>query len=106
MTQPDLGFVEALWTDPNTWPEIDSAHPTVYAAHAAELGAEAQRHDSARAQVLARLEQGEATNIELNRICYRYGARILELRRAGYPITAEPAGRGVWTYRLERGGAA
>jgi hypothetical protein len=81
------------------------APPTVYQAHAAECAAELARHDGSRERVLARLQQGEATNLELAAICLRFGARILELRRAGYPITAEPAGRGVWLYRLT-GGAA
>ena len=29
---------------------------------------------------------GEATNAELNGICYRYGARIKEMREAGHII--------------------
>lgn len=40
-----------------------------------------------RNAVLARLQQGPATSIDLNSICYRYGARILELRKQGYDIS-------------------
>lgn len=31
-------------------------------------------------------QQGEATNVELNRICFRYAARIAELRHDGHVI--------------------
>lgn len=34
---------------------------------------------------------------------FRLSARVLELRRAGYPITSKSAGDGVWIYRLEPG---
>ena len=98
MTQPALEF--ASLPEPSAY-----LRPTKYHAHAAECAAELARLDGSRERVLARLQQGEATNIELATICLRFGARILELRRAGYPITSEQAGRGVWLYRLT-GGAA
>lgn len=76
------------------------APTTVYRAHRAEVAQEADRLASAKDRVLARLQQGSATNIELNAICYRYGARIFELKREGYPIVKEPEGAGVWRYML------
>lgn len=51
-------------------------------------------------------EKGSVTNIELNRICFRYSARILELRKDGYAILSERTrlnnGRvtNVWKYTL------
>lgn len=76
------------------------APTTVYAEHRAEVAQEAQRLASAKDRVLARLRQGSATNVELNAICYRYGARIMELRREGYAITKTHQSKGVWIYAL------
>jgi hypothetical protein len=42
--------------------------------------------------------QGEATNIELNQICFRYAARIHDLRNRGHNITSMAAKGGVWKY--------
>ncbi len=33
-------------------------------------------------------KHGELTNYELNRICFRYGARLQELRREGHIIVS------------------
>lgn len=71
-----------------------------YTAHQRELDAEAQRLDGSKAKVLAALQDGPKTNVELNAICYRYGARIFELKREGYPIEKAHQGGGVWTYEL------
>lgn len=38
------------------------------------------------------------TNLQLNEICFRYGARILELRNQGYDIRTGPNRGGVVTY--------
>lgn len=40
------------------------------------------------------------TNKQLNRICFRYGARIFELRREGWNIQKESLGRGLFQYWL------
>ena len=86
-----------------TQPALDFTAPvTPYQQHAAEERQEAHRRASAKARVLARLQQGPATNEELNAICYRYGARLLELRRAGWPIDTEPLCAGVFVYRLRQ----
>ena len=53
-----------------------------------------------KARILARLQQGPATNVELNAICYRYGARIFELKRDGYAIDKACVAAGVWRYTL------
>lgn len=39
-----------------------------------------------------------ATNLELNRICWRYAARVHELRREGHKILTERLKRGVYEY--------
>lgn len=63
--------------------------------------AEQARRLTSRDKVLAYLEQhGTATNLELNGICFRYGARLQELRAEGYLITKAHAGGGVWRYTL------
>jgi hypothetical protein len=31
-------------------------------------------------------ENGSATNLELNKLCFRYGARIFDLRKEGHDI--------------------
>ena len=52
--------------------------------------------------VLARLQQGPASNVELNEICFRYGARIHELQKFhGYKISKKHSHDGVWVYTLE-----
>jgi hypothetical protein len=43
------------------------------------------------------------TTEELNDLCYRYGARLFELRREGYVFTEERIGKGpLWRWRLEK----
>jgi len=61
---------------------------------------EIHRRASNRDRVLARLQQGPATNVQLNDICFRYGARILELKREGFAIVKAHVGQSVWVYRL------
>ncbi|KUM38984.1 helix-turn-helix domain-containing protein [Arthrobacter sp. EpRS71] len=48
--------------------------------------------------------KGSATNRELNRICFRYGARIHDLRHEGYEIVSEHIKDGLWrfTYKGHR----
>lgn len=48
--------------------------------------------------------QGSATNRELNSICYRYAARIHELRKEGHDIQQDIISRGlrVFIYRGEK----
>ncbi|MGH9429259.1 MAG: helix-turn-helix domain-containing protein, partial [Terriglobia bacterium] len=40
----------------------------------------------ARQRVLEALQGGSKTSAELNQLCFRYGARIFELRKNGYHI--------------------
>lgn len=58
------------------------------------------RRLTAKEKVLAFLQaHGEATNLELNKICFRYGARLFDLKKEGFSITKEPGkGRGVFRY--------
>ncbi len=41
---------------------------------------------------------GGVTNLQLNAICFRYGARIWELRREGYDIETKPEGESVFRF--------
>jgi hypothetical protein len=41
------------------------------------------------------------TNAQLNSICFRYGARIFELRREGYDIRQKQIKRGLFRVWLE-----
>jgi len=64
--------------------------------------AKAKRLAGNALRALARLRQGPATNVELLALAgMRFGARLFELRRAGYHIeTDEDKRRGVVTYTL------
>lgn len=51
------------------------------------------------AKVLRLLKEKRAVrNTELNKICFRYGARIHELRHEGHIIVSVSEGSGLWTY--------
>lgn len=59
--------------------------------------------DTQRDRILRILRQaGEVgvTNVELNRICFRYGARIDELRRADYAIDSIHVDGSIWRFVL------
>jgi len=43
-------------------------------------------------------EEGQVTNAELNRICFRYGARLHELRREGHKIVTSRIGEGLFMF--------
>lgn len=62
---------------------------------------ERPRRDGQREAILQRLQQGEATSDELNEICFRYSARIFELRKAGYQIEKRRISAGVFGYQLK-----
>lgn len=54
-------------------------------------------------RILALLEERDSvTNLELNRICFRYGARIHDLREDGHNITSKRLKQGVWEFRLNK----
>jgi hypothetical protein len=59
---------------------------------------EITRRASSRDRVLAVLQAKRiVTNVELNDVCFRYGARLKELRDQGYDIvTGEKKGGVVW----------
>ena len=63
--------------------------------------------ENAKTAVLARLYQrGKlgATNAELNINCFRYGARIFELRSEGWQIETMCEGVGAYRYVLHKRG--
>jgi hypothetical protein len=63
--------------------------------------ADKARTSAQRQAILDRLRQGTATNIELYAIALNASARISELRKLGYGITARRVGQnGVFEYRL------
>ena len=74
----------------------NAAHPVVrqrtmdFLPTARELGAAVGRRETRAQAILARLRRGPASSQELLRVGgLRYGARLLELRRAGHRITTE-----------------
>lgn len=72
---------------------IQAPHPS---------GENPRRLSAQCAALLARLQQGPATNVDLSAIAMRYSARIFDLRRQGYAIeiTSRDAETGVVTYEL------
>ena len=66
------------------------------------LGPEIRRQAKAKDAILARLELGPATGMDLMRAGggVRYGARLHQLRQEGRNIEAIHKGSGVWEYRL------
>ena len=64
---------------------------------------ETKRRISSRDRVLQALQVAGslgATNSELVTICFRYGARIFELRNLGHWIDTIPVGNGVFRFVL------
>lgn len=84
-----------------TQPDLFMAPQTVYAAHHAENTAEAHRLASAADRVLAALQEGPKTNLELIHICQRISGRVYDLRKRGYQITMERLEAGIYLYTLE-----
>ena len=58
------------------------------------------RLDSQCDRMLARLQKGAATNIELAGISLKYTSRITDLRQLGHTIACEKKPNGVSVYRL------
>ena len=46
-------------------------------------------------------EQGSATNVELNKIAYRYSARIADLRDEGWVIVSVHEKGSLWRFHLK-----
>lgn len=53
-------------------------------------------------KILERLKIGPATNIELYEICLRPGARVFDLKAAGWNIKSRRNPGGTWTYWIEQ----
>jgi hypothetical protein len=52
-------------------------------------------------KIVKLLEGGdEHTNKELNKICFRFGARIWELRQSGFGIDVRQVRAGLYAYRM------
>jgi hypothetical protein len=67
--------------------------------------ADAPRLSAQHHAILDRLKEGPVTNVELGEICQRFGARLQELKRAGFPwvkqwVRTPNLPTGVWEYRL------
>lgn len=59
----------------------------------------ANKHISKTAKILRLLlDKGTVTNVELNKICYRYSARVHELRKEGHMISTLFLGDGLYSY--------
>jgi hypothetical protein len=70
-----------------------------------ELNSSVPDHEAPRLrpqhhEILARLREGPATNLELGMICQRFGARLNELRKAGIPWKKECVKAGIYKYTL------
>lgn len=46
-------------------------------------------------------EKGSATNVELNKICFRYGGRLYDLRKEGHDIVSIHEKDSVWRFYLK-----
>ena len=53
------------------------------------------------AQILQRLEQGRASNVELAKISLKYTSRISDLRKAGYVVVCHRDNGGLSWYELK-----
>ena len=84
-----------------TQPALDFAAPvSVYTEHRAEQRRETARLESAADRVLAALQQGPRTNLDLIHLCQRISGRIYDLRRRGYQIETACLEPGVFRYTL------
>ena len=55
--------------------------------------------DTQTAKIIRLLKaNGKATNKELNRICFRYGARIYDLRKKGHIIKSNHIKDSLWEF--------
>lgn len=55
--------------------------------------------ESQTAKILRLLKiRGKLTNRDLNHICFRYAARLHELRRDGHIIVSNHVREGLWEY--------
>ena len=77
-------------------PIIPAADPTVVREAKPRLSRQCR-------EIVALLERGPATNRELSQIAQRFGARLKDLRAAGYVIETTPVSheRGVFLYTLK-----
>ena len=57
---------------------------------------------SQKTRILNRLRLGVVTNIELNEICFRYAARISELKKEGHDIQKRRVKGSVFEWRMGR----
>ena len=64
------------------------------------LEADSPRLDSQCDRMLARLQKGAATNVELAGISLKYTSRITDLRQLGHTIDCQKQRNGVTVYRL------
>ncbi len=61
---------------------------------------EASKLARQQSAVLSRLREGAATSEDLNLVCYRFSARIHELRKQGFDITTRKvAGMAVYSLK-------
>ena len=62
--------------------------------------ADVSRLTGQNAAILARLQRGPATNVELAGIALKYTSRVSDLRKAGYRVECERGVGGVTVYEL------
>lgn len=66
--------------------------------------AEARRLSAQAQSILERLQRGRASNADLSAIAQRFGARLFDLRRAGYRVEIVERDRdtGITVYELRQ----
>lgn len=52
-------------------------------------------------KILEKLKRkSKVYNYELNKICFRYAARVHDLRKLGHKIESKCEGLGIWSFKL------
>lgn len=101
----ELRGKQASWcSEACRWKVWDEAHPRLdFTPAASELAHAIRGRESKAQRILARLRQGPASTMQLALVGgVRFGARLLELRRAGHRITTvEHADHAVYSLEVE-----
>lgn len=94
MSPRQLGFLEPI-------PDTATPHGHAPAPYVPVETTELERRKSKKARILALLQSRESvTNVDLNDIAFRFGARIKELRDEGWIINTEQVTLTLFRFRL------
>jgi len=84
----------------DTYQRTDEPRRSVANDTVSQVAKAKPKQQSQAAKILEMLQAGPVTNVQLNQVCFRYSARIFELRKK-YNISKKPIGDGVFEYKLE-----